>query len=574
MTSRLTESRLLARPLFGALALASMMVACGSSEGAPAEPGASSPATETVSSTAPSPPSDPSASCSAPSPGAAPMRRLSNFEYRNTIADLTGDPALAERASRQLVREPTSLGFRNSASALTIPQLIAEQYVQIALDVAHQAIDVAGWFPCPLDTIDRACTEDFVASFGKRAYRRPLAREELVRFSNLYNSAIEKEGDYRKAIEWVVASMLSSSHFLFRVELDPHNGAVGRPNGYEMAQRLSYLLWQTMPDQPLFEAAEAGELDRNEGVLRQAKRMLADPKAYRVYEFFEQWLDLDELESVTRDSDVYPEFTPQLQARFRAETQAFVYDLLSNGGTLEDLFSAEYTFADATLAQHYGLPTAELGTTFDKVAAPGRSGILTQARLFVHDHPASSSIVKRGLKVRTDLLCQIIPAPPADVDVTPPVIDGVVTQKQRLEEHRTDPSCNGCHTLMDPVGAIFEDFDALGRKRTTDEKGGAIAAGGELTATRDANGYYTSASELGRALANSQDVRECVVRQAFRFFYGRELGAADKCTADQVMDGFSSRNFRLDDLVLHLTLSDQFLYRSSELDSPTEEATP
>lgn len=512
--------------------------------------------------------------CAAPSPGTAPLRRLSNFEYQNTLADLTGDASLAERAARQLVREPTSLGFRNSASALTIPPLIAEQYLQVALDVAHQAMDLPGWFPCSLDLIDRECTEQFVQSFGQRAYRRPLSQEELVRFSSLYNTAIEKEGSYRKAIEWVVSSMLSSSHFLFRVELEPRTGAVGRPSGYEMAQRLSYLLWQTMPDDALFTAARSGELDTADGVVRQAKRMLEDARAYRVYEFFEQWLDLDELDSVTRDPDVYPEFTPALRERFRSETKAFVFDLLSNGGTLQDLFSAEYTFADATLAAHYGLAANGLGNSFEKVAAPGRSGILTQARLLVHDHPASSSIVRRGLKVRTDLLCQLVPAPPADVDVTPPVIDGMVTQKQRLEEHRAQDSCRGCHALMDPVGTIFEDFDALGRKRTIDEKGGVIETGGELTATRDANGTYASASELGRALANSQDVRSCVVRQAFRFFYGREMGAADKCTAEQVMTGFARRNYRLDDLILHLTLSDQFLYRSSELGAASVEETP
>src|SRR5690606_24366598 len=234
----------------------------------------------------------------------------------------------------------------------------------------------------------RECTEQFVQSFGHRAYRRPLSHEELVRFSNLYNTALEKEGNYRKAIEWVVSSMLSSSHFLFRVELDSRTGAAGRPSAYEMAQRLSYLLWQTMPDDALFAAARAGELDTTEGVLKQAKRMLGDPKAYRVYEFFEQWLDLDELDSMTRDPNVYPEFTPALKERFRSETKAFVFDLLSNGGTLQDLFSAEYTFADAALAAHYGLPANDLGDTFAKVAAPGRSGILTQARLLVHDHPA------------------------------------------------------------------------------------------------------------------------------------------------------------------------------------------
>lgn len=574
MTQLRSKFRWLARPAVGLLVLTSSL-SCSSGT---TDPIGSGETTETSGDTSavPPPPSPTGevVGCAVPAPGTAPLRRLSNFEYQNTLADLTGDAALAERAARQLVREPTSLGFRNSASALTIPQLIAEQYVQLALDVAHQAMDVPGWFPCSLATINRECTQQFVESFGKRAYRRPLTQQELVRFSTLYNTAIEKEGDYRKAIEWVVSSMLSSSNFLFRVELDPQTGAVGRPNGYEMAQRLSYLLWQTMPDETLFAAAQSGELDASDGVLRQAKRMLADPKAYRVFEFFEQWLDLDELESVTRDPDVYPEFTPELQARFRSETKAFVFDLLSHGGTLENLFSAEYTFADATLAAHYGLSTANLGTSFDKVEAPGRSGILTQARLLVHDHPASSSIVRRGLKVRTDLLCQIIPAPPADVDVTPPVIDGVVTQKQRLLEHSTEDGCRNCHQLMDPVGAIFEGFDALGRKRTTDEKGGAIEAGGELAGTRDANGVYTTATDLGRALASSQDVRDCVVRQAFRFFYGRELGTADQCTAEQIMTGFASRNYRLDDLILHLTLSDQFLYRSSEVDAQSEEATP
>lgn len=553
-----------------ALFLTGMTVAsaCGqTSEAPPDSPPAPDPSSTDLLTETQSPP----ASCAEPAPGPAPLRRLSNFEYRNTLADLTGDQALAALATGQLVREPTSLGFRNSASALTIPSLLAEQYVQIAVDVAHQAMDRPGWFPCSLDTISQQCTQDFVESFGKRVYRRPLVREEIERYSVLYNNAIEREGDYRKAIEWVVATLLSSPHFLFRVELDPQNGQLGRPNGYEMAQRLSYLLWQTMPDAELFRAADAGELESSGAVVEQARRMLADPKAYRVYEFFEQWLDLDELESVTRNTTMYPEYTPELRARFSAETKAFVYDLLANGGTLKDLFAAEYTFADAELARHYGLPSAGLGTTFEKVSAPGRSGVLTQPRLIVHDHPASTSIVRRGLKLRTDLLCQVIPAPPADVDVTPPVIDGTVTQKQRLEEHRSDPSCSGCHALMDPVGTIFEDFDALGRKRSTDEGGAPVDPGGELLGSRDADGFYGSAQELGRALAGSTDARECIVRQAFRFFYGRELDASDQCTARQIMAGFERRNYRLDDLILTLTLSDQFLFRDSDT---AEEATP
>lgn len=554
---------------FSLLWTAACAIAC-SQGSAPSEPNQDGPPIETSAPTDVTAPPEP-LSCDTPSPGPAPLRRLSNFEYKNTIADLTGSVELAERVAHQLVREPTSLGFRNSASALTIPPLLADQYVQIALDTAKQALDVPGWFPCPLDTLDPECTKAFVESFGKRAYRRPLTSDEVVRLSNLFNTALAEEGDYRKGIEWVVASLLSSPHFLFRVELDPHTGSVERPNGYEMAQRLSYLLWQTMPDDELFRAAEAGELESTDGVVAQARRMMADPKAYRVYEFFEQWLDLDELESVTRDPELYPEFTPALRDRFRAETRTFVFDLLATGGTLSDLFSAEYTFADAALAEHYGLDAENLGADFVKVAAPGRAGILTQARLLVHDHPASSSIVRRGLKLRTEILCQLVQAPPPDVDVTPPAIDGMVTQKQRLEQHSTEPTCKGCHLLMDPIGNVFEGFDALGRPRTTDEKGATVEPGGELVGTRDANGEYASPTELGRALAASDQVRECVVRQAFRFFYGRDLEAADRCATEQIMATFQDRNFRLDDLILSLTLSDQFLFRTSD---SSEENSP
>lgn len=506
--------------------------------------------------------------CETPAPGTAPLRRLSNFEYENTVADLTGSPALAKKVSAGLVREPTSLGFRNAASALTIPPLLAEKYVQAGIEIAASVMNIDGWFPCDLQVIDQACTQRFVEDFGKRVYRRPLTREELERYSALYAKAITEEGDYRKSIEWVIATMLSSSHFLFRVELDAGVTSVHRPSEYELAQRLSYLLWQTMPDEELFRAASAGELSTSEGLEAQTRRMLSDQRAFRVYEFFEQWLNVDELVSVARDPDVYPEYRPALQERFGLESRYFISHLLATGGTLEDLFTAEYTFADSTLAAHYGLAPVAPEAGFTKVAAPGRSGILTQAGLLIHDHAKSSSMVRRGLKVRTDWLCQTVPAPPADVDVSPPVIDGKVTQKQRLELHRTEPSCEGCHKLMDPIGAIFDGFDALGRARTVDEAGAPVEVGGEIVATKDLDGYYDSVRALGQGLATSEQVRDCVVRQSFRFFFGRDLEAADECSKDQIKEGFARRGYKLEDLIMSLVRSDQFKYRKPV--APTE----
>lgn len=345
-----------------------------------------------------------------------------------------------------------------------------------------------------------------------------------------------------------------------------------RPAGYEMASRLSYLLWQTMPDAELFRAARAGELENPEKIDAQVKRMLASPKAFRVYEFFEQWLNLDELASVSRDAEVYPEFNPHLTELLAAEGRSFVYELLSTGGTLRDLFSADFTVANRELALHYGLSDVPEDTKFVKVQAPGRSGVLTQAGLIVHDHAASTSMVRRGLKLRTELLCQTVPAPPADVDVSPPVINGELTQRERLNQHRTEASCASCHHLLDPVGAVFDGFDALGRARTSDEAGAAIEIGGDVIGSRDMDGHYDSVPALGVALANSQEVQRCVVRQAFRFFYGRELTIADTCAAEQIMQGFSSGGFRLGDLILGLTRSDQFLFRSTS--AQAEEMSP
>ncbi len=553
--------------MFAAVWVIPLLAACGTS------PTTKDPEPATTDQTGePSDAAAPSTSvgeCETPTPGAAPLRRLSNFEYENSVADLTGSPELAKKVSATLVREPTSLGFRNSASALTIPPLLAEKYVQAALDVAHDAIDLPGWFPCALDAADQACIQTFVEDFGKRAYRRPLTREELVRFSELYAKSITEEGDYRKAVEWVVATMLSSSNFLFRVELDGDASAVHQLSPYEMAQRLSYLLWQTMPDDELFRAAEAGELATDEGLEAQTRRMLKDERAFRVYEFFEQWLNVDELLSVTRDPESYPEYRPALQERLGLESRMFVNHLLANGGTLEELFTADYTFADTTLAAHYGLAPVDAAAGFAQVEAPGRSGILTQAGLLIHDHAKSSSMVRRGLKVRTDWLCQTVNAPPADVDVSPPVLDGTLTQRQRLEAHRTEPSCEGCHMLMDPVGAIFDGFDALGRARTMDEAGAAIEVGGDLIGTRDIDGHYDSVGALGKALANSEQVRDCVVQQSFRFFFGRELESADTCSKAQIKQGFARRGYKLEDLIMSLMRSDQFRYRKPVPDTET-----
>ncbi len=503
------------------------------------------------------------AGCDSPSPGQAPLRRLSNAEYQNTMVDLVEDEDLVAEVTSSFPQEPTSLGFRTSASALTITPLIADEYLAAARILGPVAIARDGVVPCSVADIEPSCVQSFVEDFGKRVYRRPLSDAELRRYSDLYDTVVVETSDYQLALDWIAITMFSSPHFLFKVELSAPGAGVGRPDDYEMATRLSYLVWQTMPDDELFAAADAGELGASEGVEAQVARMMADPRALRVYEFFEQWLDLDEARAVTRSETAYPEYDDTLRELLVAENRAFIYHLLTTGGTFSDLLAADYTFANRRLAEHYELPEIPGSGTFEQVPAPNRAGVLTQATMLMHDRPARTSIVKRGLKIRTDFLCQIVPAPPADVDTTLPELDGELTQRERLEQHRVDPSCAGCHALIDPIGEVFEGYDALGRVRTRDEGGAPVLTAGSIIGTRTLDGQYADARELAQAMAQSDEVRECFALQAFRFFYGRDATGADACTQAQLMDHFSRNDYRLVDLLMGLTRSDQFLYRSA-----------
>ncbi|HEX2733280.1 MAG TPA: DUF1592 domain-containing protein [Polyangiaceae bacterium] len=514
--------------------------------------------------------------CSAPSPGQAPLRRLTNAEYVNTATDLVGDADLVAKVTENFPREPTSLGFRTSAQALTITPLVADEYFKAAQELGKAAVAKEGVVPCDIATADPACTQSFVEDFGKKVYRRPLARADLKRYSDLFNAIVSQTGDRQAAFEAMAATMFSSTNFLFRVEVSqPADGSVGMPTGYEMASRLSYLLWQTMPDDKLFEAAENGDLDTVEGIEAQVKRMVSDTKALRVYEFFEQWLDIDEAAGLSRNETNYPAFNPTLVQLLQAENRAFVYDLLVNQGTFSDLLAADYTFANKSLAEHYGLATVPEGSKFERVDAPDRAGVLTQATLVMHDRPARTSIVKRGLKIRTDFLCQIVPAPPANVDTSLPDLDGSLTQRERLDQHRQQDGCAGCHQLMDPVGEIFEAYDALGKPRTKDEGGADVVGGGSISGTRTLDGDYATPRDLALAMAQSDEVRQCFMLQAFRFFYGRDATGADACTQEQLATSFAKHDYRVVDLLIGLTQSDQFLYRAAtSLDAASDGAQP
>jgi hypothetical protein len=506
------------------------------------------------------------ASCAVPSPGRSPLRRLSNAEYRNTVSDLFASVptvvAVIPAATSGFPSEPESLGFRNSGDYLTVPSLAGQAYLDAAERIAETAAAATSFVTCANGTQDAACATSFINSFGKQVYRRPLAADDTARYTALYQKAITSGYDFKTGIEWIVFAMLQSPQFLYRFELSATPmGNYAKPTQHEIASRLSYIYLQSMPDAALFAAADAGELGTQAQIEAQARRLLADPRAGRLLDYFEQWLDVDMLADMVRDGVVYPNLDATLPALLAGETRAFASDLLTSGGTFDALFTAPYTFANAALARHYGL-SGPAGSAFERVDAPGRAGVLTQGMLLAHDKATRTSVVRRGLKIRTDLLCQIVPAPPPDVDLS--TLDKTATgvsQRERLEQHRTVATCASCHRLMDPIGVVFEGFDAVGRARTADEMGLPVVLTSELSGTRDIDGPIASPAELGQKLAQSQQVRECYATNNFRFFYGREVEQADACSLARLLVEFKGGGYSLTELLVALTRTDAFLYR-------------
>ena len=493
--------------------------------------------------------------CASPQPGDTPLRRLTNAEYRNTLEDLGLPRADVEAATSSLPSEPVSLGFRTGARTLHVDTLMSQQYARVAIEFRDRLAA-----NCSGDEDERDCVSAFISGLGGRLFRRPLTGAEVDSFLGIFDKAKEGGDTTNEATAWVVEALLLSPEFLYRVEIPEEETA--EVSDYEMASRLSYTFWQSPPDQELLDRAAAGELRTNEQIERQVRRLLSDGRALRVYEFFRQWLDLDELESVERDEALYPHLPGNLTELLLTENEAFVKTLLGRGDAdLRELFAAPYTYANAELAAHYGLEGPS-GAAFEKVDAPERSGILSQAMLAVHDGPTRTSIVRRGLKIRTDFLCQLVPAPPDTVDLT---LDGIgenLTQAERLAQHRETPSCAQCHSLMDPIGSVFEGFDAVGRPRQVDEYGSPVVAQGEVTATLDLDGQYNSLPDLAEKMAESREVEQCYLMQNFRFFFGREAERDDLCSQAQLTEHFQDSGQSLAELFVGLSRTDAFRYKA------------
>ncbi len=508
----------------------------------------------------------PAAACAAApiAPVPAPMRRLTRDEYNNTVRDLLADKT---RPADQFPLDDEGGGVTGEPSSLTVSSWLAEGYMKAAETLAANAVgNPAALLPCAPAGDEEACARKFVETTGLRAFRRPLQTGEVDRLMKVYDVGRAAK-TFAGGIQLVLRAMLQSPHFIYRLELagsTPVGTAAVLLTPYEMASRLSYLLWRTMPDERLFAAAAAGKLVTPEEIEKEARRMLADARARPVVVgFHERWLGLEELGDVTKDPKVHPEFGPALRTAMHGEIRAFVEHVVwQEGGRLEALLTAPTTFVNALTAPIYGVPAPAGGALTRVDLQPAqRAGLLTQLGLLAtHAKPNQSSPVHRGKFVRERLLCTTIPDPPPDLMVVAPDPKPGLSTRRRFDAHSSVAACAGCHTLMDPIGFGFEHYDGIGRWREMDQSE-RVDASGALALTRDIDGPFRDATELAAKLAGSAQVRDCVVAQWFRFAHGRTEADADRCSLSRVGERFAASGLDLRELVVALTQTDAFTHR-------------
>jgi hypothetical protein len=495
--------------------------------------------------------------------GTAPMRRLTHVEYNNAVHELLGDTT----APATTFAHDNQIGlFNNSAEAQTVPSLLGDQYMNAAVDLAENVNDFRGLMGCDAQATGAtgaSCVQNFITSFGKRAYRRPLTTEEHGRLFELYNKT-RTASDVATGVRSMIVAVLMSPNFLFKPEFGaaPSTFANAKKvSQYEQATRLASLVWASVPDDQLLQAAESDQLSTPAQVEAQARRMLADPKAKpALAAFFEQWLGLSLLEAATKDPAFFPDWSDDLRAAMFEERRRFVSHVLwEDDGRLETLLTANYSFLNAPLAKLYGATAAASGDMFAQTQLDSgqRAGVMTQAAMLAtFARPDESSPVKRGKWVRERMLCQDLPAPPALVPQLPAPVEGI-SNRERFALHTADPACAGCHRLIDGLGFGLEHYDSVGAFRTMGQ-GVAIDASGTINDTVDIDGMYTGGPELANTLASSEQVRDCVPTQALRYAWGRRETGDDSCAVSAVQDAFAKSDGNLRELIVALTQNDAF----------------
>jgi hypothetical protein len=488
------------------------------------------------------------------------LRRLTRSQYNHTVRDLLGEES---RPADQFPGEDFIHGFTNQAEGQSVSPLLAEAYAKAAERLARNALrDPRKLMPCDPGVKD--CGRQFIRAFGRKAFRRPLQEEEIAG----YEALLRHESDFLSDVQVVIETMLQSPHFLFHLA----------PGAYGVAARLSYFLWDTMPDEELLQAADKGELDSDAGIDKQVRRMLRDPRAQDALdEFLAQWMRFDRLANAIRDRRLFPEFTAELVADMTEETRRLFRSLAWEDRDFREFFTARYAYVSPELATLYAVsPPPQSWGRVEFAEDSGRAGVLGEASfLALTSKPVDTSPTERGLFIREHFLCQHVPPPPLGVNTTlPPVTDDKpLTTRQRLQTHLSNAACAGCHSLVDTIGFGLENFDAIGRHRekelvtifpSFDETATKrktqpteykldIEARGDVRGLKNAE--FQSPRQLGEILANEPTCHRCTAKMLFRWAHGRLEEQEDQPLIEAASDRFRQSGYRLRELMVVIAKS-------------------
>jgi hypothetical protein len=495
--------------------------------------------------------------CTGPKdPGKVTIRRLNRAEYDNTIRDLVG---VTFKPAKDFPADDVGYGFDNIGDVLSLPPLLMEKYLAAAEKIIDEAMKTpeARRRLLPRNRRDRGALSANLKEFATRAYRRPATDEEVKRLQGFVREAREQGDSPEEGVKLALQAVLISPHFLFRVELDRAGKEAGPISGWELAARLSYFLWSSMPDEELFRLAREDRFGQPGVIETQVRRMLADPKARALADnFATQWLNIRGLAGFSPDPKRFPSYTPALRQAMQRETELFFLHVLREDRSILDFLDADYTFANETLARHYGLQGVH-GDTFRKVSLAGtqRGGILTHASvLAVTSNPTRTSPVKRGKWILDNILGSPPPPPPPDVDE---LKEGETrgTLRQQMEQHRKNPSCASCHQRMDPLGFGFENFDVVGRWRTAEGRH-PVDAGGVLPD----GSTFTGPAELRKILLKKKDqFARCLTEKLLTYALGRGTERGDRCFVDGIVKKIDKDDYKFTSLIVEIVKSDPFM---------------
>jgi Protein of unknown function (DUF1592)/Protein of unknown function (DUF1588)/Protein of unknown function (DUF1595)/Protein of unknown function (DUF1585)/Protein of unknown function (DUF1587) len=502
--------------------------------------------------------------------GPASFRRLNEAQYTRSIDDIFGPGIRIPGRFDPGLREEGLLAIGDSKAVVSASGL--EQYELRARIIAAQVLaedrrkSVLACTPAASSAFDRGCASQFLGQYGRLLLRRPLDRDELAQVLTVARQATERSGSFYQGLELGLARLLMSPYFIFRVERserDVTSAGGQRLDDYSLAARISFLLWDAPPDTELLDAATSGALRLSGGVDRQVERMLASPRFEQgVRSFFTDMFAYDQFDGLSKDQSIFPKYSSQLGKDAQEQILRTIVDVLvTRQGDYRELFSTRRTFLNRNLAALYkvpvDMPSLDGWVPYTFAAGGPRAGMLTLAGFLMLDpsHEGRSSPTIRGKMVREQLLCQKVPPPPPNVnfnivqDTHNPLYK---TARQRLNTHRDNPSCAGCHSITDPIGLGMENYDAIGDFRA-EENGATIDASGTLEGKT-----YRDLISLEQILHDSPGVTGCVTQRVYEYGTGRAAAANERAWLDYVVARFADSGYAFPALMRTIATSKAF----------------